>query len=378
MSMQRLYSSVAKAATLAKEKRNITANYRTLRSHYDAPKYPLVLCHGFSGFDKLTLLRKPQLLVKEAADQAQKAVVHSQKRPSRRQQNRSFLEVEYWNGIKGALEQLGSTVFIARVPAFGDIKSRAQSLDQYITAQCQILRDSESHAEVYNTTSTPDQEQRSRTFKQRCEPISINLISHSMGGLDCRYLISQIHNNTTSEIYKIASLTTISTPHHGSEVADFVVDIIKRVPILKHICPSSVNEMTTWKMREFNERIKDDPSVKYFSFGAKFVPKWFNNYFITWLIMKREIEKNATTSKGMSAAEVANSDLVDNDGLVSVESSKWGQYVGTLDQVDHTDLINWMNKVRLGFDKIMWARDPPFNAIALYLDIANELSHRGL
>jgi triacylglycerol lipase len=36
-----------------------------------------------------------------------------------------------------------------------------------------------------------------------------------------------------------------------------------------------------------------------------------------------------------------------NDGLVSVESSQWGEYKGTLDNVSHLDLINWTNRLRV-------------------------------
>lgn len=35
-----------------------------------------------------------------------------------------------------------------------------------------------------------------------------------------------------------------------------------------------------------------------------------------------------------------------NDGLVSVDSSRWGTYKGTLDEVSHLDLINWTNRLR--------------------------------
>ncbi|KAI4208283.1 MAG: hypothetical protein LQ346_000163 [Caloplaca aetnensis] len=35
-----------------------------------------------------------------------------------------------------------------------------------------------------------------------------------------------------------------------------------------------------------------------------------------------------------------------NDGLVSVASSKWGDYKGTLVNVSHLDLINWTNRLR--------------------------------
>jgi triacylglycerol lipase len=41
-------------------------------------------------------------------------------------------------------------------------------------------------------------------------------MAHSMGGLDCRYLISKVR----PEEYTPLSLKTISTPHHGSPFMD--------------------------------------------------------------------------------------------------------------------------------------------------------------
>lgn len=35
-----------------------------------------------------------------------------------------------------------------------------------------------------------------------------------------------------------------------------------------------------------------------------------------------------------------------NDGLVSVASSQWGEYKGTLVGVNHLDLINWTSRIR--------------------------------
>lgn len=35
-----------------------------------------------------------------------------------------------------------------------------------------------------------------------------------------------------------------------------------------------------------------------------------------------------------------------NDGLVSIASSKWGTYKGTLVGVSHLDLINWTNRLK--------------------------------
>lgn len=327
----------------------LKSEYKSLKDHYEAPKYPIVLCHGFSGFDRLSLLPIP----KEVGHQIDKAKEYAP---------RGLIELDYWYGIKEALEKLGSTVFIAKVPAFGDIKSRAVSLDKFINKECKSLRQNESKSSIYN-----DLNHDPTTFENKNEPIKVNLISHSMGGLDSRYLISKIYKE--NENYKVASLTTISTPHHGSECADFIVDLIGNNQILKNVCPQSIFDLTTSNMKKFNQSVKDDPNVQYFSFGARFNPRWYNLFSLTWLVMKYEIKKD-------KARELRR--LIDNDGLVSVESSKWGQYIGTLDEVDHLDLINWTNKARSTFDKVMFAQDPTFNPIALYLDIADKLAEKGL
>lgn len=84
-----------------------------------------------------------------------------------------------------------------------------------------------------------------------------------------------------------------------------------------------------------------------------------------------------------------------NDGLVSVSSSMWGEYKGTLNGVSHLDLINWTNRLRWFFFELsggkrkyatyssqiteIGADQDSFNAVALYLDIAGEcrfLPHR--
>ena len=60
-----------------------------------------------------------------------------------------------------------------------------------------------------------------------------------------------------------------------------------------------------------------------------------------------------------------------NDGLVSVESSRWGEYKGTLDNVSHLDLINWTNRLRWYMFELT-GHKRNFNAIAFYLHITGE------
>jgi triacylglycerol lipase len=47
-----------------------------------------------------------------------------------------------------------------------------------------------------------------------------HIIAHSMGGLDSRYLLSPVSGRQL--VGPVRSLTTISTPHHGSPVADLI------------------------------------------------------------------------------------------------------------------------------------------------------------
>ncbi|KAG7664022.1 TGL2 [[Candida] subhashii] len=319
----------------------ITTN-QFIREEYQPPKHPVVLCHGFSGFDRLALIPKLDYsLLGKKESEVNKEIL---------QNSNALLEFEYWRGVQVVLEELGTKVFIGKVPAFGNIKSRAINLDHFITKQCHVLQNK----------------------NQSKEPIKVNLVSHSMGGLDSRYLISKIHNN--NKIYKVMSLTTISTPHHGSECADFVVDLIGNNPILKAICPTSIFEMTTENMKSFNSKVLDDPSVQYFSYGARFNPRWYNLFNFTWLITKYQIQSK---QKRVGSNQQL-SDVFDNDGLVTVRSSMWGKYMGTFDEVDHLDLINWTNQARDAFDRVMFGRKPSFNAIALYLDICNNLAKQGL
>ena len=81
---------------------------------------------------------------------------------------------------------------------------------------------------------------------------------------------------------------------------------------------------------EFNPRTPDRPGVRYFSYGADFSPGLLSAF--------RQPHRIVSAAEGP------------NDGLVSVESSKWGGeegYKGTLVGVSHLDLINWTNRIGL-------------------------------
>ena len=152
-----------------------------------------------------------------------------------------------------------------------------------------------------------------------------------MGGLDARYMISRLKPKNV----EVLSLTTIATPHRGSPFADFLFHRIgpSHLPRIYHLLErfglstGAFSQLTTRYMREeFNPKTPDLEGVRYFSYGAMAKPK-------IWSAFRRP-------QKVVERVEGA------NDGLVSVESSKWGVYQGTLVDVTHLDMINWTNRFR--------------------------------
>ncbi|KAK3682151.1 Alpha/Beta hydrolase protein, partial [Podospora appendiculata] len=283
--------------------KEISDEYALLREHYACPKYPVVLAHGLLGFAELKLAG-------------------------------SYLpSIRYWRGIQEALTARGVEVITASVPPSGSIEDRAAKLAEDIEAQAQGR--------------------------------SVNIVAHSMGGLDARYMVSQLRPAGVD----VKSLVTVATPHHGSAFADYVIDEIgpHYLPRVYGMWeratgwePAAFAQLTRKYMEhDFNPRTPDAPGVRYFSYGAMIRnrPPLLSPFRLSHRVIQR--------AEGP------------NDGMVSVESSKWGTYKGTLLGVNHLDLINWSNRLRFTWQK--WMGIPPtFNAIAFYLDIADMLAREKL
>ncbi|CAL9727620.1 triacylglycerol lipase 2 [Monosporozyma unispora] len=282
--------------------------------NYKPPKNPVVLCHGLSGFDQLILIPSIRQLINLIQNYMQLIVDEENNNgisPFDNNNNNTnsttLLAIDYWIGIKNLLESKGCKVFITKVPSFGSIELRALTLHNLL-----------EELSLKNS-------QKNKT--------KFNLIAHSMGGLDARYLISRIPNKQN---YEIISLTTISTPHHGSEMADFVVDQFESLKSIlptpsitqEGILPICFYQLSTNYMNEyFNHIVPNNPQVKYFSYGAMFTPNWYSVFKPSWQIIYDK-------SGGKP-----------NDGMVTVESAHWGEYMGTLYGLDHLDIINWQNKL---------------------------------
>ncbi|SMN17766.1 similar to Saccharomyces cerevisiae YDR058C TGL2 Triacylglycerol lipase that is localized to the mitochondria [Maudiozyma saulgeensis] len=308
-------------------------------TNYKPPKYPIILCHGLSGFDTLILIPSVRTFINVISNAVSyKNSEYFVMDETDNEVKKNVLEVEYWIGVKRILESKGCTVFITKVPPFGSIEERATSLNK-----------------ILNTVVNQQLQTKNDKITK------LNFIAHSMGGLDCRYLISRIPENEKN--YEVASLTTLSTPHGGSEVANYVVGqfgkIRKSLNDNGPLLPMCYYQLTTYYAQYFNNITPNDPDVKYFSYGAYFSPKWYSSFALTWSIINY-----ATNGEP-------------NDGMVTVKSSHWGKYMGTLPNMDHLDIINWRNKFHDTFEQLLQNKKNPESILQLYVNITNDLAEQG-
>lgn len=361
--------------------------YESLKNkNRKVPKYPIILCHGLSGFDKLSLMNF------EVHKQGDTDIEMFE----RLNDEASGLQLDYWNGILHTLIDYGClNVFIAKVPPMGKIEERAKVLHQFINEKV-------------------SQKFKHESWFRNGEKLKINLVGHSMGGLDCRYLISKIDD--MEKKYEVVSLTTISSPHQGSEVADYFMELLtplflkmdcdestsssesfiylknRAVHLNPCVVPPSIPQLTTKYMQQtFNKEVKNDPRVKYFSYGARFNPKFLDIFYLPYEIIKMRTAPNlqhVKTSlltnlslKNPEINEIAEVNLNDNDGLITVKSAQWGTYLGTLENVDHLDVINWTNPLKRLYNDTIAIREGEesrnFSATDFYLHIADDLAEHG-
>ncbi|KAF8333567.1 uncharacterized protein EI90DRAFT_2994520 [Cantharellus anzutake] len=263
-------------------------------------------------------------------------------------------QIHYWSNILAVLRKIGAEVIVTGVPSRGSVASRAEKMHEFL-----------------------DNNHRGKR---------LNLIAHSMGGLDCRHLISRVKPTA----YHPLSLTTLCTPHRGSPFMDwcaanigigalrealdnpkaFTLPYTLKSPILSSPSPTNgaaagqdnvpsfirlPSSLTTLLLslvdspaygnltarfctNVFNPATPDMRHVKYFSVAARtrrtsiFHPLWLPKLILD------ETEgalRNSHSPQGIHGSEGYDHG---NDGLVPVESAKWGEFLGIVENCDHWDI----------------------------------------
>lgn len=214
---------------------------------------------------------------------------------------------DYFRGVAERLRALGVEVYAPRVTPLGSIAARAVELSDQI---------------------------------RRLDAPRVNVIAHSMGGLDARYAIAEL-----GLAERVASLVTIGTPHQGTPLADSGVSLSQFVGLHRALALvgadwSAFEDLTLRRMAEFNRRVRDAEGVRYLSYVGSVHDARSANPLLrpSWRLL------------------LAHAGL--NDGLVPAASQRWGVVLGEVD-ADHWAQIGWSRR---------------FDAASFYVEVVERLA----
>ncbi len=167
--------------------------------------------------------------------------------------------------------------------------------------------------------------ERAEVLAQKLEALpcrKVNVIAHSMGGLDVRYAIVNLGLHR-----KVKSLITLGSPHHGTELADLVSGLFSLPLGLRTVFdklglpPAAFDDLSCADMEVFNKNTPDHPRVIYGSIVGRMPEGGGNRLLIpTFQYLKKKAG--------------------DNDGVVSARSQRWGEILEEID-LDHWAQIGW-------------------------------------
>lgn len=245
--------------------------------------------------------------------------------------------IDYFYKVPETLTGLGYDVHIAKLDPYNSTEVRAPQLKSFIE-------------EVIEKTGA----------------YKVNIIAHSQGGLDSRYVISGL-----MMAEKVGALITVATPHQGTPLADFILsdptgvgkaalDAMLLIMGAALDSESRANAMASlyslsveYVQGKFNKTYPDDERVKYYSYAGKTCRAWENCGDTV------DVEIALTY-------EILKSQIGDNDGIVPTEGARWGKFLGVL-PADHFDEVG----------QVAGVTNENFNHLEFYKGLAKFLMDEG-
>jgi triacylglycerol lipase len=267
-----------------------------------------------------------------------------------------------FKNLESALERDGHVVHPGRVQAYQSVEKRAQELSKHV-----------------------DQAMAECKAKPGCDASKVHILAHSMGGLDSRYLVAKLKNpQGVPYAQLVASVTTISTPHRGSAIADKILSITPGA------ADPVINTLAGLWARTFTSRdLAADSDVRAALVGiSEARAPIFNRdvqnvkavYYQSWAGITSQLDirepidlhidqKEIDACDGKVESYRNRADRTDdhdpissvqltasapivgkglgnaakpNDGMVTVESAKWGDFKGCI-PADHMDEVGQHN-----------------------------------
>lgn len=215
-----------------------------------------------------------------------------------------------FGNIPNVLKEEGFCVYCSTNDGVGTIENNAEQLKTQIT---KIL-------------------QKEKTDK-------INIIAHSKGGLDCKYMIQNLNMQD-----KIASLTTICTPHKGSQLASTILDWPKWILIISSSLINLCYKILGDKKPNVLEACNQLRAVsKIEDYTINFSDKVYCQSYSS--ILKKSTDDILMTIPHIILKQRDNDK---SDGMVSNKSAQFGEYKGNCieDSISHTEIVDLMTNTK--------------------------------
>lgn len=285
---------------------------------FHGPDYPFVLVHGLLGFGTIGFRRKLQYF---------RGVMHH---------------------LEGNKEVLNgkAKVYVADLDPVDSISSRAIQLRDFIQSR------------IYDESRD----------KFRYE--KVHVIAHSMGGLDARYMVSNLSLDTgdlSPMSERVASLTTIGTPHLGTPFADFMerLPVAGRTVQLARLYSISLPALEQLSVRYlvkegYGDRMPDREGVQYYAYAGEVSPlRLFPPLLPSAEIIRRSEEGGP------------------NDGLVPVASARF-HYPAIDEEVEQVIEADHAAQVGHGYGIVSSALGRAFQHLPFYAHIADTLGRKAV
>lgn len=245
---------------------------------------------------------------------------------------------DYWWGVADALRKEGAEVYTTSVNGMDGTAAKAADFKR------QFL-------EILATSGKP----------------KANIIGHSHGTVYTRYAISNL-----GLADMVASHTSIAGPHRGSAVADAVVGIIPDA--WEPLAGNTIDFIYTLLFGDTNpdslQNAYDLTSTHMINNFNPNTPDISGIYYQSWTgIMKSKVRRNWYFG---ATWQILQENEGENDGLVSVNSAKWGTFRGVEEGADWSAGVDHINIV--GHPN---GRTPGFDCDQFYIDIVSELKDMG-
>jgi triacylglycerol lipase len=227
--------------------------------------------------------------------------------------------VKYWGGMDNYLRSQGAKVATPGSAAMNSLEVRGKLTKDYLNAWMAANNCSKVH-----------------------------LMGHSQGGLVIRYMVKK--QNFAG---KTASVTTINSVHKGSPVADFTFAVVPNW--MEPFMGAVVNvfgqlifgdsesdslamgrSLTVATLNQFNKDVPNVSGMKYYSYGSKMA--WADPIQHPLMALTHPATWAGGLFYGLGGS---------NDGIVPLNSQKWGTWKGTPDDywyatgIDHLQATNF-------------------------------------